>query len=40
MAFTSQTRYGAMETYSDNRHIVAVVESLIRELERESPILD
>jgi hypothetical protein len=35
MAFTTKTRYGAMESYSDDRDIPAVVESLIRELETE-----
>jgi len=35
MAYTAQTRYGAMESYSDDGAIPAVVESLIRELETE-----
>ena len=35
MAFTTKTRYGAMESYSEDRDIPAVVESLIRELETE-----
>jgi hypothetical protein len=35
MAFTTQTRYGAMKSYSDEREIPAAVESLIRELETE-----
>lgn len=35
MAFTAKTRYGAMESYSDDRDIPAVVEALIQELESE-----
>lgn len=35
MAFTTKTRYGAMESYSDDQEIPAVVEALIRELETE-----
>lgn len=35
MAFTTKTRYGAMASYSDDREIPRVVESLIRELETE-----
>jgi hypothetical protein len=35
MAFTAKTRYGAMERYTDDADIPAVVESLIRELETE-----
>jgi hypothetical protein len=35
MAFTTKTRYGAMERYTDDTAIPAVVESLIRELETE-----
>jgi hypothetical protein len=35
MAFTTKTRYGAMESYSDDCEIPAAVESLIRELETE-----
>jgi hypothetical protein len=35
MAFTTKTRYGAMQTYSDGADIPAIVEWLIRELETE-----
>jgi hypothetical protein len=35
MGFTTKTRYGAMESYSDDLDIPAVVESLIQELETE-----
>lgn len=35
MPFTTTTRYGAMESYTDDREIPAVVEALIRELETE-----
>jgi hypothetical protein len=35
MAFTASTRYGAMESYSDEQVIPSVVEALIRELETE-----
>src|SRR4051812_38636181 len=35
MAFTTKTRYGAMESFTDEREIPAAVESLIRELETE-----
>lgn len=35
MAFTTKTRYGAMESYPSTAEIAAVVESLIRELETE-----
>jgi hypothetical protein len=35
MAFTTNTRYGAMESYSDEQVIPAVVDALIRELETE-----
>jgi hypothetical protein len=35
MAFTAKTRYGAMESYSDERVIPGVVEALVRELETE-----
>ncbi len=35
MPFSTKTRYGAMESYTDDREIPAVVESLIRELETE-----
>jgi hypothetical protein len=35
MAFTAKTRYGAMESYTDDRDIPQVVEFLIHELETE-----
>ncbi len=35
MAFTTKTRYGAMEQYPDTADVPAVVESLIHELETE-----
>jgi hypothetical protein len=35
VAFTTKTRYGAMESYTDESVIASVVESLVRELETE-----
>lgn len=35
MTFTSKTRYGSEESYTDEGEIPAVVEGLIRELETE-----
>ena len=35
MAFTTKTRYGAMESYSGSADIPVIVESLIKELETE-----
>lgn len=35
MAFTTKTRYGAMESFPDHSDIAAIVESLLQELETE-----